>query len=251
VFRCRHRFKEQEDPLTLLKEPEAGEVEGASGPLDDITAVFEALSPSTAVVGFITMVTGHDVAEEAGEWFGGDWKSYAECGGAFENIASMMSTVSTNIQQGANELGDTWQGNAGDAAQVFFNSLGSSVGQQDTVFSAIGGEYKKAAAGVAKLAENGAAIYTGMIDHAIVGAVAMAATAASSETVLGGEVCGATAAIEAAEIVEDYERFSNLREIGTTLCNAFVGVVHGRVAETSLFQRLPLPATGYESPMES
>ncbi|MEV5748309.1 hypothetical protein AB0L00_10860 [Actinoallomurus sp. NPDC052308] len=246
-----HHFEDQEDPLTYLKEPDVGEVEASAGPMDDVTSLFEAVAPSTTVVEFVKMVTGHDPAEQAGEWFGGDWKAYAECGGAFENIGAMMNSVSTNIQQGANELRDSWQGNAADAAQGFFSNLSTAVGQQDTVFSTIGAEYKKAAAGVAKLAEDGAGLYKGMIDHAIIGSIALAAAAASSETVLGGAVCGGTAAAEAALIVEDYEKFSKLREIGTGICNGYVGVVHGQVGQMSLFSRFPLPDTGYDSPMES
>lgn len=245
-------FKDKEDPLSHLTEPEAGELpESPKSPLDHLTAAFEAISPSTAVIGFLEMVTGHNVAEEAGEWFGGDWKSYAECGSAFENVGSMMNSISTNVQEGANELGNSWQGNASDAAQVFFNQLGASVGQQDTVFSTVGGEYKKAASGIAKLAEEGAAIYKAIIDHCIIGAMAIAAGAASSETGVGGLIGGGTAAYEAYEVLEGYEKFSKIRETGTILCNTFVAVVEGRVSDLSMFQKYPLPATGYESPMES
>jgi hypothetical protein len=246
-----HGFKDREDPLSHLKEPEVDEVEAAKSPMDDITAVFDAIAPSTAVVNFIQMITGYNPAEQAGEWFGGDWKSYAECGGALENIGKMMNSASTNIQEGANELGDTWQGNAGDAAQGFFTDLSTAVGRQETVFSGVGEEYKKAASGVARLAETGAGLYKGMIDHAIIGAVAMAAGAASSETVIGGAAGGITAAVEAALVYEDYEKFSKIRELGTAICNTFVGAVNGKVGETSLFTRFPMPSTGYEHPVDS
>jgi hypothetical protein len=247
-----HHFKEKEDPLTHLTEPEAGDLpESPKTPLDHLTAAFEAISPSTAVISFLEMVTGHNVAEEAGEWFAGDWKSYAECGNAFENVGSMMNSISTNIQEGANELGNTWQGNAGDAAQVFFNNLGASIGQQETVFSAVGGEYTKAASGIARLAEEGAALYKAIIDHCIIGAMAMAAGAASSETGVGGLIGGGTAAYEAYEVLEGYEKFTKIRESGTILCKGFVAGVDGRVSDLSMFQKYPLPAAGYESPMES
>jgi hypothetical protein len=81
--------------------------------------------------------------------------------------------------------------------------------------------------------------------------MAMAAGAASSETGVGGLIGGGTAAYEAYEVLEGYEKFTKIRESGTILCKGFVAGVDGRVSDLSMFQKYPLPAAGYESPMES
>lgn len=243
-------FKEREDPLAHLKEPEASELVESTSPLDNLTAAFEHLSPSAAVMSFLQMVTGHNPAEEAGEWFGGDWKSYAECGGALENVGSMLNTVANNVQEGVNELANSWHGNAADSAQAYFTGLASATGQQEIIFSELGAQYKNAATGIARLADTGAQLYNAMIDHCIIGAAAAAAGGASSETGIGAAVGGGIAAYEAVRVIETYEQFSNIREVGTTICNTFTGAVQGWVAGTEGFRKYPLPDTAYESPME-
>lgn len=243
-------FKEHENALGHLTKPESSELVESTSPLDNLTAAFERLSPSAAVMSFLQMVTGHNPTEEAGEWFGGDWKSYAECGGALENIGRMLNAVGNNVQEGANELGNTWRGNAADTAQVYFNGLASASTQQAVTFSELGEQYKKAATGIARLAETGAQLYNAMIDHCIIGAAATAAAAASSETGVGAVIGGGVAAVEAAQVIETYEKFSNIRETGTTICNTFIGAVQGWVSGTEGFRKFPLPGAPYESPME-
>jgi hypothetical protein len=242
-------FTDIKDPRSALKEPESVELDAFAKFVSNPGGAFDYLSPSNAACKLIELIIHHDPIEWLTEWFSGDWKKCYECGDALQNVGMMTELVAANTLRGANELRETWMGNAADAAWTYFEGLSTAMGEQKEVLDQLGQKYKMTAMGICRLQETAVGIYKGMIDAALVAMAAGSAGVATSETGVGAAIGGLVAGVEAARIWEMWERLKMIPEKATQVGNSFVGFAQSATSKTAHFAQHPLPAAGYKSPM--
>lgn len=241
-------FADAIDPASALKEPESPELSAFESFEMNPGVVFDYVSPSNAALHAVQLIIHRDPLEWFVEWFAGDWKKTYEYGKVLENVGTMMGAVSTNIQRGANELRETWTGNAADAAYRYFDNLAAAVDEQQELLAQLGQKYKVAAMGILRMQDTALSVIKGIMDAALIMAISASGGAATAETGVGGVAGGLIAGVEAARIWEMWERAKMIPERATQVASAFVGFLQTSTSKMAHFGQHPLPATGYQSP---
>lgn len=244
-----YNFVDAVDATSVLKEPESAELSAFESFEMNPGGVFDYLSPSSAALHVVQLIVHHDPLQWFTEWFAGDWKKTYEYGNVLENIGTMMGAVSTNMHRGVNELRETWMGNAADAAYKYFDDLAAAVGEQQGLLADLGRKYKVISMGILRMQDTALSLVRGMLDAALVGALAAAGGAATAETGVGALAGGLIAGVEAVRIWEIWERAKMIPDKATLSVNGFIGFLQAATSTMTHFGRHPLPATGYRSPV--
>lgn len=98
-------------------------------PLEPVENVLDWVSRSEIVKQVVTHALGWDPYERYAQAFAGDWRAFARAGMAFGAVGRCEYQVAQNMGSGNQALGRTWQGNAADAAFVYFNGLADDVSE--------------------------------------------------------------------------------------------------------------------------
>ncbi|MER6424216.1 hypothetical protein [Streptomyces sp. NPDC001137] len=242
-------FADTVEPVDSLKAPSEPE-EFSKGIIgDSVSTVSDFLSPSEWVLGTIEFVFGFNPLEEAISWFTGDWASYVKCGEMWANTGKLAKDVATNLQSGNRELDATWDGNAADAAYVYFEELAKKIGALDGDLKELQGYYKDVALAVARGADLIKGLLEQLADEAIIAEVELAAGTLLAETGVGAVVGYAAAALEIAEMIKTWgritEAYSALQQ-AVDLSTTGAGLVVGRLGIA--LKSLPEPGKSYDNP---
>ena len=196
-------FADWRHPRDHLEEPDVPEEPGgfASNPL----AFLETLSVSGMLMYALKEVFGFDPIEALVSQLLGDWEKLYECGVVMHNLAELCGDIAVNVDQGARDLDSVWNGNAGDAAVLYFKRFADSIDGLTGPLGKLRDYHQQAAQAAWQAAEGVKAWISALIDEAIVAAALMAAGSALIETGVGTLVCYGGAALVIAAMYEDYE----------------------------------------------
>jgi len=241
------------DPTAFLMEPgrpDAGITDGFLNPID----MFNYVSPSAWVAKLIESLTGVDPIGWVTEWLAGDWEALWKFGDAIGNLANFMQELGIEIQRGMLRLDESWDGNAGDAAYLYFSNLASAVSGQRTPMLNAQDSYHLAATGAWQLANQLGNLIQAIADEAILAGISIAASTALASTGVGivGSVAGyAGATLLVARILEKINAVSKIiNTAGTGLLGAF-GVVIDAAARSAYISDDSLPSAGFALPQPS
>ena len=241
-------FDDVADPVGQLKDP-AERTETILGqPFADFAATLDWMSPSHIVNEFVEMVTGYDVFGEASKVFAGDWEQVWQAAGAFRNLGNAMQEIGINVSHGNVELDASWDGNAHDAAFMYFGDLSAAIASQRIALTALADAYEKAAEGTYRIGETVSGIMKDIFDAAMIGAVAASAGTAAIETGVGFVTGWGVAAYEAYKVAELADRARKLIATASTLIGTVVGEIQAAFASTGVLSQYPLPGAGYRHP---
>ncbi len=229
--------------LVLPAEPDENQ-DGFSNPLD----IFNYISPSAWLNDLLSKTVGWDIFGYVSEAFTGEWEALYKFGDVMNNLAQAMQQIGVEIQAGADELDGRWDGNAGDAAYIYFTQLATATSGQQTGLYAAGNGYHDAARGAWLLAGQVGNILQAIIDEGILMGIAVGAGTATLETGIGPVIGYSMAAYQAVQIINLANKASKIiNTAGIALATAFGGglEVAGQGGDLSA---VPLPSAGYTPP---
>jgi hypothetical protein len=169
------------DYLTLPAAPDEGMSNGYWSPLD----FFNYLSPSAWLLAIVEELTGWDPLEQITNFLTGDWQAIAEFGEAMGNLARFMQEFGIEIQQGMQTLDESWDGNASDAAFMYFTNFATAVSSQQTPIAASEQSYHQAAKGAWLFADQLGNIAQAMADEAIIAGMLIGGSTVAASTGVG------------------------------------------------------------------
>lgn len=217
-------------------------------PLAILNAISDGLSPSWWLNEVFAATIGFNPIQEVTQWVIGDWESFARCAKAYESLGKCLNSVGDSLKGGLGTLDSGWQGNAADAAHVYFQDLAKAIGDKQQDLQELHDEYMKAARGIWEFAKGAGDLIKEILDMAIIAAVEIAAGAALSWTGVGMAIAWALAALECVAIVKAWASVVGL--INKT--QMIVYMAHGfgmRVAGTlGNPTSIPFPETTYSHP---
>ncbi|GIM98071.1 hypothetical protein [Paractinoplanes toevensis] len=241
-------FDDVADPIGQLRDP-AERTESILGqPFSNPAGVLDWLSPSHIVNEFVKSVVGYDIFGEAAKVFAGDWEQVWQAAGAFRNLGGAMGELGINVSHGNVELDYSWDGNANDAAFMYFGNLSSTIASQRISLTALADAYEKAAEGTFRIGETVSGLMKDIMDAAMIGAVAASAGTATIETGVGFVTGWGVAAYEAYKIAEAADAARKLIATASTIVGTVVGEIQALSADTGILAQYPLPGAAYHHP---
>ncbi|MGW0229717.1 hypothetical protein ACWDWO_15505 [Actinopolymorpha singaporensis] len=147
--------------------------------LDAIDEVMALTSPSAWILELVYGTLGTDPFQEVAARLAGDWKCFADCVDLWRMLGDAYRAVATNLRRGNSLLDATWDGNAGDAAFVYFRELITYLDSLDRALKAGSEEYERLALLVWYGSKGLGELLQTLIDFALCAAIALAAGAAT------------------------------------------------------------------------
>ncbi|QTZ94411.1 hypothetical protein [Streptomyces auratus] len=242
-------FTDTAEPVSQLKAPKAP-AEFSKGPIgDSVSTISDILSPSYWALGTVKFIFGTDPLEEALKWFEGDWESYAKCAEVWSNTGKMAKDVAANIRAGNKELDASWNGNAADAAYVYFDELAKKIASIEGDMDELKRYYTDVALAVSRGVDLVKGLLTQMADELIIAEVELAAGTALAETGVGAVIGYASAAIEIAKIIKTWGRITeaySAAEEAINVATTASGAIVGRLGIA--LHHFPDPGRSYDNP---
>ncbi|MFD0384265.1 hypothetical protein ACFQ2B_24445 [Streptomyces stramineus] len=190
-----------------------------------------------------------DPMEKCRGWFAGDWESYARAADVWANLAKFCGSLATTVESGNRTAGRSWDGQAADAADLYFTSLCGKLRDLQDSLVLLHKEYMTVTYAVLAAAE-GAGQLLGLIgDQAATAALSWVAGAA---TAWSGWGAAAAMAMVAAEIVRMCEMWDKIMKRVNALqlaINVVGGNLVGLGAEVAAsLTSFTLPRAAYAHP---
>jgi hypothetical protein len=236
-----------DDPTIFLKPtlpPEESWTNGFANPLD----IFNYLSPSAWANSLIEKLTGVDIFGWATECLAGEWQALWKFGDAMGNLARCVQQIGINIQQGMLNLDRTWDGNASDAAYLYFSNLAATTSGQQVALSTSQDSYHDAAKAAWLLAEQLGNLLQAIGDKAILAGISAAAGTATAETGVGavaGYGIAAYLVLDMLRLVNDASMIINTA--GAVVLGTF-GAVRDATAQINHLGEIRLPEAAFSGP---
>lgn len=208
------------------------------------------LSPTAWVLKVFDEVLGCDPVAEMQNRFTGDWEPLAQMQEVLTNASTALHDNATNVQSGATNLNDFWQGYAGAAAYVYFSNTAATIDGLRGPLQQIGEAYQTMADAVWSVGEAISGTLKGMIDSAIIAGVAAVAGTLTVETGIGAGVGYALAGLEAVNILALWGNATVLWTKANTTVLAFRTAVNKYASDLDGVQ-LPVigGGAGYDHPL--
>ncbi|MFK0114264.1 hypothetical protein [Streptomyces sp. NPDC090994] len=102
-------------------------------------------SPSAMAVEASKLLFDFDPFAEVTNWVFGDWNKYNDCSDAWGSLASFCDTVAANVRKGGQNVGLSWEGNAANAAIVYFDEFSKKLDEIQETFKSLQTCYAQAA----------------------------------------------------------------------------------------------------------
>ncbi|MEU3274475.1 hypothetical protein ABZ639_26835 [Saccharomonospora sp. NPDC006951] len=204
-------------------EPKMGEVEQWARTTGDY------LSPASWIRTFVKDLLGTDPIEWLLQWFGGDWRAWAECALTWQACGQSVQRISMNVDRADGGLARVWTGNAADAAIDYVQRLEAATITESAAFGNLYEVYR----GYAEYVYHSMQILNDMV-NALIDTVTTAAALAGVTAVTGATVAllapfvwgiweivnkimtTVTVVIDAVRMFEAYKAVSDLPAIPAT-----------------------------------
>ena len=224
--------------------PDETMTNGFVNPID----ILNYASPTAWINKGIEAATGFDVIGSFMEAVSGDWEAIWKFGEAMGHLADCMAELGIDVQQGMLQLDDSWDGNAADAAYLYFSSLATGISGSQYDFRQIQQDYQQAALGAWQLANQLGNILQAIVDAWLIGLAAAGAGAAVSATGVGAFAGYAVAGVQAARIAKLVNDASlKINTAGTAIMAIFATpmTIANRGGDLS---NIKLPTAAYTTP---
>src|SRR6266511_9265 len=233
--------------LTQPSEPDPSMANGFVNPID----FFNYVSPSAWVCKLIEEFAGTDPIGWITQWLAGDWEAIWKFGDAMGNLARFMQELGIEIQQGMLTLDQSWDGNASDAAYMYFSNLAAAISSQQTPLLDSGTSYHLAATGAWQFANQLGNLVQALADEAIIAGIMIGASTAAAGTGVGAAAAiggYAGSALFVARILDKVKKISQIINTGGTAVLGTFGLAIDATAQVGHISNVPLPATGFSLP---
>lgn len=110
---------------------------------------------ATSVTGTVRMVFDHvvgfDPIDWIRQWWTGDWKAWARCALVWDSCANGTELIGQNVLRATDSLGTAWEGQAAEAAEVYFDKFRDAIYNEADAFSALNKAYELLVEGIAEI----------------------------------------------------------------------------------------------------
>ncbi|GHH31641.1 hypothetical protein [Streptomyces lanatus] len=233
-------FSDASDAVDVLKppgDPSNPIVKYASGHADEfqmspvqktLGSALDLGSPSAMAVEASKLLFDFDPFAEVTNWVFGDWNKYNDCSDVWGNLASFCDSVATNVRKGTQNVGLTWDGNAANAATVYFDEFSKKLEEIKETFKSLQSCYKQAAQMAFQFAEFLKSFLVMFCDLLVIWLVNLLAAQAVNAIPVGGQVASAAMfALAAAEAIRLMQLWAEASKAFDTFASALsaLGVV--------------------------
>jgi hypothetical protein len=237
-----------DDPTSHLIGPPEPDVNVGYG-WENPRMYLDATSPAYWINEFIKEACGRDVVGDAVAPVTGDWQAYARFGSALNQLGEFAGALGIKTTTGTSEVDREWDGNAADAAHVYFQSLAEAIAGQKPLLHDLRDEYYAATKAVWDYARGVGSLLIAMADAVIIAAFAAAAGTATFKTGIGPVLGYGVAAWQTARVVKLAIDINTAYDIAYGLIDLASGNIASRVdrPEGDLAS-YPLPEKAYDHP---
>ncbi|MGI5378626.1 hypothetical protein ACQEV2_31125 [Streptomyces sp. CA-251387] len=159
-------------------------------------------SPSAMAVEASKLLFDFDPFAECTNWVFGDWNKYNDCADVWGNLASFCDAVAANVRKGNQNVGLSWDGNAANAATVYFDEFTKKLDEIKETFKSLQSCYSQAAQMAFQFAEFLKSFLVMFCDLLVIWLVNLLAAQAVNAIPVGGQVASAAMfALAAAEAI--------------------------------------------------
>lgn len=212
-------FSDAGDAMDALKPP-AGDsdnplVKYGSGHVDEyqmspvqktLGSVLDLGSPSAMAVEASKLLFDFDPFGVVTNWVFGDWNAYNDCSDAWGSLASFCDVVAANVRKGNQNVSLSWDGNAANAATVYFDEFSKKLDEIRETFKSLQSCYAQAAQLAFQLAELLKSFLVTFCDMLVIWLVNLLAAQAVNLIPVGGQAASvamfALAAAQAIRLME-------------------------------------------------
>jgi hypothetical protein len=234
------------EPSSLLTEPSDSHVMET---VNNFIGFPQYISPSYWLGVAMKKVCGVNPFEWVGEQFAGDWKAIAKASDALKNLAEFNAAYATSLKGQADPLfGSEWSGNAATNADQYFDRLMKLLNDQVAPLNAVARQFNSATVGVLEAADAIKGLLEGLLDMLILLGIELAATAASSWTIVGGIIGGIASAATFWRCVSLWKQIIEAHGLAWQICQVTVGLIAGYLGTLKGLKMQPLPNTSYDHP---
>lgn len=183
------------------------------------------------------------------EQFAGDYEAAQRAGIALQNLSEFNTAYSAAVNSAtAQVIPYGWLGNAAESSQEYFHNLAKALSEQVTALKEAGRQFQQMAVGVYEAAAGFKGFLEIALDCAILAGVEVAATAATSWTVVGGIAGGVATAATIAKGVTAWQTALKYHTAAWNAVQTFTGIVTGYLEGLRGMDTIPLPGGGYDHP---
>ncbi|MCM0675833.1 hypothetical protein NCC78_14200 [Micromonospora phytophila] len=238
-------MREPTDFLVEPSQPDASLTQRFANPI----GILDSISISHWVNQIIKDVAGYDVIGTITNALVGDWESFYKAGDAYGNLGQSLQALGQNVSLVSAQMDQQWDGQAADAAFVYFRQLGAATVQQNVVLAQVEEKYHEAARAIWLLADMIGGLVKMMIDKAIIIGVSAAAGTALIETGAGAVAGYGIAAWQATELVKKVNDAALKIQAGGTAILGFFSFIKTLAEQGGDLSKVPLPDQPYTSPV--
>lgn len=206
------------------------------------------LSPSHDVLAVIELVTGYNPLEATAEKLAGDWRGFAVCEAAVDQLREYFAALALSVNTVADDLDAAWDGHAASAAVASFATSANTIATADGPLADIASNLRNLATAVNQQASLIVTLEEKLIDKGITMAVKSAAAAATSETIIGGILFGALAAADAAEVLHIVAEIGKAWDLMMLIVDGTLTTILSGVGTLKSSVATPLDLTAYHHP---
>ncbi|MFC8515130.1 hypothetical protein [Streptomyces sp. NPDC057257] len=256
-------FSDASDAVDTLKAPGGDSsnplVKYASGHADEykmspvqktLGSALDLGSPSAMAVEASKLLFDFDPFAVVTNWVFGDWNSYNDCSDVWGNLASFCDAVAANIRKGNQNVGLSWDGNAADAATVYFDEFEKKLGEIKETFKSLQSCYAQAAQLAFQFAEFLKSFLVMFCDLLVIWLVNLLAAEAVNAIPVGGQVASAAmfalAAAEAIRLMEMWAEASKAFDTFASALSALGVVMSTAINGFSAADGFPQVGSGYD-----
>ncbi|WP_280220101.1 hypothetical protein [Nocardia neocaledoniensis] len=231
-------------PVGSLTEPQP------SDPIPDLVELVingNLVSPSYWINYVLAHTIGVDPLTYTTNKIAGDWQSLQKAGTALGNISDYLRDYGHSISAGNRETQTSWDGNAADAADAYFDTLTQALTTQASTLKDISTTVDEYSLASYYMAQFICGRIQDIYDAAIILAIKEAAAAAMATTgvgAIGSVFTTASAVYEVAQIVEGWGKVLGQFTKWVFLAEATAGTILGGVATVS---STAIPTLGAET----
>ncbi|MFF7190997.1 WXG100 family type VII secretion target [Streptomyces sp. NPDC008222] len=258
-----HDFSDAEDAVETLKAPGGGSnnlfVKYVSGHVDEykmnpvqktLGSALDLGSPSAMAVEASKLLFDFDPFAEVTNWVFGDWNKYNDCSDVWGKLASFCDSVAANIRKGNQNIGLSWDGNAADAATVYFDEFSKKLEEIKSTFDSLQTCYAQAAQMAFQFAEFLKSFLVMFSDMLVIWLVNLLAAQAVNLIPVGGQVASAAmfalAAAEAIRLMEMWAEASEAFDKAATALTALGAAMSMAINGFSAADGFPQVSGGYD-----
>lgn len=231
-------------PVASLTEPQP------SDPIPDLVELVingNLVSPSYWINYVLVHTIGFDPLTYTTNKIAGDWQSLQQAGTALGNISDYLRDYARTISADNREVQTSWDGNAAEAADAYFDELTQALTTQAGTLKDISTTVDEYSLASYYMAQFICGRIQDIYDAAIILAIKEAAAAAMATTgvgAIGSVFTTASAVYEVAQIVEGWGKVMGQFTQWVFLAEAAVGTILSGVAAIS---STTIPALGAET----